>query len=537
MNKFLLAFKNELIKTSQRKLLYILTAIMFGVVFIVGGVLRLTMTINEIISDDYDSEISWYEEEIAAEEAELKELLNSAETDSSLIYYNISSLKWDRNGKKLAELKREYDISTNHQYDYRQELIENIALLSSFVDNVEYARSVGCPDEYLISFVEELPIDSGISTSVDEAKKLASDKLTKLVGILDNKDFAEYVNMKKAEIDSSDNLYYTEEQKLLDKQILDIRLESDLTGEYSSHDTAIKAISSLQKYKKSVETGYNLINSSFYTSEPEKLLPSEIEDYRKQILILEYKYESGYYTLNEGDNNDSMFTAESFASILYSVGTFFVLIIIVLFAGSIISNEISSGAVKALLVSPVKRFKVYAAKTLDIICIFVIEWLILAVAVLLSTGIFFGFRQFLPYIYVSGGQAHGIAFPIYILINTFLHLVPTIFFGTLAMMMSSLTRNTAASIVISLGTFYVTSSFSTIFVLFGGKFWLKYVPTISVDAIAGLMEQETESLTSILLGLDSVPKINPVFAICYVGILLIAMYLVGWDAFCRRDIK
>ena len=74
-----------------------------------------------------------------------------------------------------------------------------------------------------------------------------------------------------------------------------------------------------------------------------------------------------------------------------------------------ISSEISSGSIKSLIISPTRRWKIFAAKFLALLSALVIAATIGFIASLVSGYVYFRADTFSPYVYASAGTAHEIA--------------------------------------------------------------------------------------------------------------------------------
>ena len=145
-------------------------------------------------------------------------------------------------------------------------------------------------------------------------------------------------------------------------------------------------------------------------------------------------------------------------------------------AGSAISQELSTGLIKSLVISPTKRCKIYVAKLLSLITVGVFSAAVCYVAGILAYGIFFGTGHISPYIYVSSGRALLMNFYLFTFEKLFVGLIPVLFYLVLALMLSTITRNTATSVGISIGIFFGGNvAYSILTGLLTGA-WLKFLP-------------------------------------------------------------
>jgi len=113
----------------------------------------------------------------------------------------------------------------------------------------------------------------------------------------------------------------------------------------------------------------------------------------------------------------------------------------------------------------------------------------------------------------------------------FIGLIEVAFYMVLALMLSTLTRNTAASVGISIGILFGGSiAFTVLSKLLYGE-WLKFLPFANFDFASKIFPFDpsittTSSVTTTLT-----------FSTIYILAAISLLFYIGLDSFNRRDIK
>ena len=367
MGKLIAAYQNEMLKILRKKSIWIIGLIMVAVIALVSVGVFLQTELSGV-SYDYDSEILWMEKALQSTKDEIGNKTGSDITDTaegSELYSNLWRVEYLSEKIDYYKALDEKDIYLYNQYDYRAELLE--AVFENAVDIAEYENIIhkyGLED-MLENGYYLYPYSGNYSEEYIAGLREINDKYTKIVA---ENDFAAYIEIKNAEILADD--MYDENEKRIKIENNTLRLDGNITGEYLSHERIIDSLMELTEYKISVETGKDYVSSDFFgyaTGEP--LMPSKLEEYKKQIALIEYKFESGYYNINEDSDKTSVVDSTMFSEIVFSIGMTFMLILLVMLAGSIISVEMSNGSIKVLAVAPIERRKIFAAKCMALFTI------------------------------------------------------------------------------------------------------------------------------------------------------------------------
>ena len=167
----------------------------------------------------------------------------------------------------------------------------------------------------------------------------------------------------------------------------------------------------------------------------------------------------------------------------YSEFLLFIVIFVFMVAGPIVSQEFSKGTIKLLLIKPYSRIKILLSKyivTLSSIFIAIIVMLLLE---LLFGGIFFGFsslsNKVVVYSNISDSVSYMSIFKYFVLMSI-ARLPQFIILATLTFAMSTITNNTATSMITGFVAYVGTNILA---VLLSGldKVWVKFFVALNWD--------------------------------------------------------
>ncbi len=256
--------------------------------------------------------------------------------------------------------------------------------------------------------------------------------------------------------------------------------------------------------------------------DPEAAL--QLEKRREELLLCEYRLEhqiqsyAQQISFNEVQRID-FWTVLGLSNIMIGV----VSMIIIIFAGSSIANEFSTGTVKFLLINPVKRWKIFLSKYVTILSMSIMLVLAFFVTNTLCSGLFFGLSDIIaPYLYVSNGAVHSLPGLLFILWQYLLGSVNLVVMGTLAFAISSLLRNSAVAIGVS------------VFVMLAGSTIIAFMSALQLDWARFFIFANTD-LNAIINGSSSFPNMTVGFSLSVIAVHMIIFFLTAWDGFMRRE--
>jgi len=254
----------------------------------------------------------------------------------------------------------------------------------------------------------------------------------------------------------------------------------------------------------------------------------QIEENNEAILVGMYRLENNIEIASVPDHIDFMGTGSDFLKVLAGSARLLMIIslLIIIVAGGSVSSEFSNGTVKFLLVNPVKRGKILAAKYISVLSVALIMLMTFYVFNALLAGVFHGFSGIgASYFYVSNGAVHSIPSILNIAWGYIMGSLNLLVMATFAFALSSLVRSSALSI--GLGVFLFSSG--TIFVqVLAREFkmdWARYIIFANTD------------LNTIQIGESPFVNHTVGFALGVVAVYMAVFMLTAWDGFVRRDVR
>ncbi|MFC0610764.1 ABC transporter permease [Scopulibacillus daqui] len=194
----------------------------------------------------------------------------------------------------------------------------------------------------------------------------------------------------------------------------------------------------------------------------------------------------------------------------------------IILAGGSIASEFNSGTIKLLLIRPVSRTAVLFSKYIAALLYAVLMLVVLFIVSWLVGGILFGFNGLTqPYLQYHNGHVTETNMVLYIFKEYGLNGVQLLMYVTLAAMISSVFRNSALAIGLSIFLLMVGPTA----VQFLSKYdWVKYVLFANTN------------LTQYITGTPVVSDMTLGFSIAVLAVYYAAFVLIGWLFFTKRDI-
>ena len=297
------------------------------------------------------------------------------------------------------------------------------------------------------------------------------------------------------------------------KQTLEWRLEKDISYESGYYNNLIN-----QYYNASI----SIIDYEANKNESDSaLMKQDYYDNLETANKAKYDIENGTRTQDESNARGMLIN-------FFSEYEIFIVIIIVMIAGTIVSEEFNKGTVKLLLIRPYKRTTILTSKFIT--CLIMLTIIILSIILMqfVVGGVVFGFDSLQTPAIEYNFNTHSIqemGIASYMLLQTIGKLPIYVLLMTLAFALSTLFNNSAVAITLTL-LGYMGSSMINMIGLQLGLDWIKYFVTPNWDLtqhfFGGLPMYEGTSL-----------EFSIVINAIYFVIMLIPTYIV----FKKRNIK
>ena len=482
--------KNELTKIFKKKSFYIVMLVTLA--FIIG--------FNIIMKNISNPEnINYYgnlDEQIASMEQEINELDPLNENDKAQYIDYKSSLETYKLMKKYGVNSWQFSIVQSKVNPYLRDLATYDTMINK--DEVAYRETLNEYNE-LVLRLDKNDWQSFAREDLEEAEKQINEQ---------NKIKDEAENDKQV-ADADKMIRYLEVQK----QTLEWRLEKDISYESGYYNNLIN-----QYYNASI----SIIDYEANKNESDSaLMKQDYYDNLETANKAKYDIENGTRTQDESNARGMLIN-------FFSEYEIFIVIIIVMIAGTIVSEEFNKGTVKLLLIRPYKRTTILTSKFIT--CLIMLTIIILSIILMqfVVGGVVFGFDSLQTPAIEYNFNTHSIqemGIASYMLLQTIGKLPIYVLLMTLAFALSTLFNNSAVAITLTL-LGYMGSSMINMIGLQLGLDWIKYFVTPNWDLIqhffGGLPMYEGTSL-----------EFSIVINAIYFVIMLIPTYIV----FKKRNIK
>jgi ABC-2 type transport system permease protein len=513
---------NELLKISKKLSVYIMLIIMIAGMFVTAGIFKYSQAKLE----NSQSQANTQSGEDFTKNA-MNRSLTVAQTQLSQINGKIAQASPAQ--KKQSEVQA---TDLQYQIDSMNTAIHmGVYLYSDYYVALALQDVASYKSE--LNDLQALPADALTQPQKDEEALLTS-LIPQMQAAATNKDFKEYTEVINQKLNADTSMSQTDKDIQLEQN--NLRLKYNVTNE--EYNTALQGFSSATVLGVTSSTpptpddiitdigtarkslAYNLDYMANQSS-PVPLTPERRIIITDDIAVYLKQLETGaIQTDNFTLMNDIMAT-----------GIFVIELLLLILAGGTISQELSTGSIKSLVISPTKRWKIYFAKLLSLIAVGAIAAILCYGAGILVFGAFFGLGHASPYIYVSLGKALLMNFYLFTLAKMFIGLVPVLFYLVLALMLSTITRNTAVSVGISIGVLFgSTIAYPILTSLLTGE-WLKFIPFSNFDFAAKIFPLDPSISAS--FGVNTTLIFSAIYVIAFIAI----MFYIGLDSFTRRDIK
>lgn len=208
-------------------------------------------------------------------------------------------------------------------------------------------------------------------------------------------------------------------------------------------------------------------------------------EYREKLDYNEYvKQEAeSRYILDTGININESVSLKGILQDFYSQFGLFLIVVIVMIAGTIVSEEFNKGTIKLLLVKPYTRNKILLSKFITTLIMIVFVIIVTIIMQILIGGVLFGFDSLgMPVVEYNFNTSslQEINIFVYLIIQTLTQLPMIILLAVLAFAISTIFSNSALAITISLLGYMSTSIINQLVMAYNLGF-MKYFVTMNWD--------------------------------------------------------
>ena len=368
----------------------------------------------------------------------------------------------------------------------------------------------------------------GAEKSEEQARK-ATEEMESIIAKLDENDWKYFAN---EDLQNANNKI--EELNKQKAQTQDTEIIKGLNNEIEN----AKVEKEIAEYrlKKNIPYGVDYLNIALtrYQTSSETLISYDLEN--KELDFEEQKEyndalttkEESRYIIETGTDINKSDSLKGSLQYFYSQYGVFIIVVIIMIAGTIVSEEWGKGTIKLLLVKPYTRTQILLSKFLTVLIIsaFVIVSTILMQ--ILVGGILFGFESLFEPVVVynlSTNVIQEMNIFAYLGIQTLTQLPIIILLATLAFAISTIFSNSALAITVSLLGYMGASIINQLAMAYNLTF-MKYFVTMNWDLSQYLFG-----------GLPYMEGMNLITSIIICVIYLLIMLIPTFIIFKKRNIK
>ncbi len=363
----------------------------------------------------------------------------------------------------------------------------------------------------------------------DEAKK-SQEKADKLCELIKNDDFNGYIEYQKAYQKTLFDMGI-QNQEEYDAQVycLNLAQKYEIGKEYNKDDAWKTSIYyEMQILKTSMITG---IDQTTHKSLTEKTY----KETENRIKMNEYRLEHNLPPYAAGDGSSLGSDRKVYDYMAGSFIQFVITVMMVIIAGTTISTEISKGTIKFWSFTPNKRWKILLSKLVVSIVILIGMTIIASLISTLVGNIFFGAKNAQGYLYVSNGNVHEINYVLFSILYNLVGAIEIFVFMVLALMLSTVARNSAVAVGISIATYLGGATIMQIINLLVKVDWIKFIPFNNLSLQSRIFTGDVSySASSMISGLTG--NISVGFSLAVLGVCVFLMIVTMFDSFRKRDI-
>jgi len=478
--------KNELTKIFKKKSIYITLLVVLAFVILTNCIYKFFFTSNSYYADS-DNYIEYTKEELAK--------LDPNKTSDIKMY---------------IDLKTEVDVyDMMNQYEkgaWQRNIVSN--KLSTYLSE---------KNTYLY----------GENKDENKAKEIEN-KINKMLEKLNKDDWRYFANTELEEAQNSLKELESRKKETVDKQELE---------EIKSSIESAKVDEEVAKYRidKDIKYGNDYRNTALQEYQSASKAISQISN----IEQLEYKEKIEYnenvetkeiskYIIENNQDIEKINDTRGILKDLFSEYGLFIIVMIIMIAGTIVSEEFNKGTIKLLLIKPYTRNKILLSKFITTLIMIAFSIVAVVAMELIVGGIIFGYDSLsIPVLeYNFNTQTlEQINIFAYLGIQILAQLPMLILLSTLAFAFSTIFTNSALSIIISL-LGYMSTSIINVMVIQHKVAFMKFFVTMNWDLSEYLFG-----------GLPSMQGMTLGFSVVMCILYFVVMIIPTFVLFNKKNIK
>ena len=400
---------------------------------------------------------------------------------------------------------------------------------SSIDQELQYATTE--TDEYRDdAYIEELKLAKSLDYTMQDIydnSRWESDRehyqklCDTIVSSLKDNDWKSYIQLTA---DSINNDGHTKDGAKLLKDTYENYLKNDIDPDSNTQKYSL--ISNFSQYDISYsdllstkESGASYDETEFNTTESNYLIAKyQLENNTDSVI---YKNPDSQMSSYE----PYIYTGNAFLSLKRCINaTIIIALILIILAGTTVSSEFSNGTIKFLLITPVKRYKIFWSKFITFLTYgFVLTLLSYVLSVLLTIILFGTGELSTPLLIVKNGSIIASSGLLHILSNFFMTFGAIMITAIIAFMLSALFRNSAIAIAIP------------IMIYLGSDMAVSIAQMLSLDFVRYTIFANM-SFSNIVENSFTFFGMTPIFSVSVIAIHIFLFLFIAHDAFTRRNV-
>lgn len=415
--------------------------------------------------------------------------------------------------------------SINSENDYRYDLYEQYRIAKSEYTVLSYALDNKKIDYN--SLDEQFDLNTTnykdfnkeeITVTMENLKK----HYTTLKQTIDNNNYKDHLQKEINYLKTQDQDENTKQIINLYEKLLKLNITnpSDIRIKYA--EDVVNSINSKEKILSKTE--YNKTGNQTSYENYIKITKKTNED-------LDNKIKKSLYAIDHNIDYNKAGSRTSLNEIIINNIAFLGLIVVII-SGAIVASEYQKGTIRLLVIRPNKRWKILLSKFLTITILTIVLAFITYLASFLTNGILYGFKDyFISDLIISNGKIKEISFILLSIGKMLILLIPIIFSGLIAFFLSTITKNTALSVGLSIFLQFGYGLITMILVLINFPFinltFLPYLDYSQFNDYSTLSSNLYMYETYYTFGLANI-------VLCIWSIIL---YITSNIVFTKRDIR
>lgn len=525
MRKFTALFINEMIKLTRRVLVVVGLIALLVIPLLVFVMSKQSYT-EPSVGKDSVSDIEYADEYVARLELQYESMLEDWGGDPGLYYDFYGMYELERAAKMLeiAEDLRDRE-PRKLRLAYISNLIDSVANAHSMItvrdDIVNSDLSEDEKEDRLQDFEWSFGIfDLEEYETIQQTAEQAIES-----GTLD--DYVAYISRVGSRYSSD----YSEEAQETFK-VLWAKVQVDDETLYSS-----QAFGVLERTIESYIERQEGLSQGIFSNEP--VTPQLEAQLEKEMKLILYQIENpGFINANTGISSDYYYSQPAATRAFNNSFTFVFLILVIgmlILAASTVSQEIETGTIKALIISPTKRYKIILAKFIALVAVALTLFLISVAWIAILSFLFYGANSLPGMLTVLGGEVLAFTPLAAAFVRMLICFVQVVIFIIIGMALSTTMRHTAMAVGLSIGLFFANMIAQLILMTRQFSETFRLLPFLNIDFSGRIGASIPDSLMG-GYSLGHYSYIPLQYSVIYTLVFAFLLLWITFDSFIRRDI-